>query len=63
MPFAIIAIIVVVFFLCLRIVPQASEYVIERLGKYKKTWEAGLHILIPLIDRTAKKGYIKRTGA
>ena len=59
MPFAIIAIIVVVFFLCLRIVPQASEYVIERLGKYKKTWEAGLHILIPLIDRTAKKVTLK----
>lgn len=59
MPFVIIAIIVVVFFLCLRIVPQASEYVIERLGKYKKTWEAGLHILIPLIDRTAKKVTLK----
>ncbi len=59
MPFVIIAIIVVVFFLCLRIVPQASEYVIERLGKYKKTWDAGLHILIPLIDRTAKKVTLK----
>ncbi len=59
MPFVIIAVIVVVFFLCLRIVPQASEYVIERLGKYKKTWDAGLHILIPLIDRTAKKVTLK----
>ncbi len=59
MTYVIIAIIVVVFFLCLRIVPQASEYVIERLGKYKKTWEAGLHILIPLIDRTAKKVTLK----
>ncbi len=59
MPYVIIAIIIVVFFLCLRIVPQASEYVIERLGKYKKTWDAGLHILIPLIDRTAKKVTLK----
>ncbi len=43
----------------LRIVSQATEYVIERLGKYQKTWSAGLHILIPLIDRVAKKVTLK----
>ncbi len=45
--------------LCLRIVPQANEYVIERLGKYCKTWDAGLHFLIPAFDRVAKKVTLK----
>ncbi len=60
MEFIIIAIVIVVLlFLCLRVVPQASEHVIERLGKYNKTWEAGLHFLIPVIDRVAKKVTLK----
>ena len=36
------AIILLIVLLCIRIVPQATEYVIERLGKYQKTWSAGL---------------------
>ena len=59
MPTIIIAVIVVLFFFCLRIVPQATEFVIERLGKYKKTWGAGLHFLIPVIDKVAKKVTLK----
>ena len=43
----------------LKIVPQATEYVIERLGKYQKTWSAGLHFLIPIIDRVSKKVTLK----
>lgn len=35
------------------VVPQKSSYVVERLGKYSKTLEAGLHILIPFVDRVA----------
>ncbi len=54
-----LVIIVALICLCLRIVPQANEYVIERLGKYCKTWGAGLHILIPIIDRVAKKVTLK----
>ncbi len=42
-----------------RIVPQAHEYVIEFLGKYKKTWGAGLHIKIPFFERIAKKITLK----
>ncbi len=42
-----------------RIVPQAHEYVIEFLGKYKKTWGAGLHIKIPFLERIAKKITLK----
>ena len=41
--FIILAVVVAALLLCLRIVPQASEHVIERLGKYCKTWDAGLH--------------------
>ena len=43
----------------LRVVPQAKQFVIERLGKYQTTWDAGLHILIPIIDRVAKKVTLK----
>lgn len=35
----------------IRIVPQKKAFIIERLGKYAATWEAGLHVKIPLLDR------------
>lgn len=41
------------------IVPQAHEYIIEFLGKYEKTWGAGLHIKIPLVERVASKVSLK----
>ncbi|MBQ2704111.1 MAG: SPFH/Band 7/PHB domain protein [Clostridia bacterium] len=59
MPFIIAGIVVAVIILCLRVVPQATEYVIERLGKYQKTWNAGLHFLIPVIDRVSKRVTLK----
>ncbi|MBE7040755.1 MAG: SPFH/Band 7/PHB domain protein [Ruminococcaceae bacterium] len=40
---------------CLKIVPQAHEYVIEFLGKYKTTWTAGIHFKIPLLEKVSKK--------
>ena len=43
----------------IKIVPQAAEYVVERLGKYSKTWSAGIHYLIPIIDRISKKVTLK----
>ncbi len=42
-----------------RIVPQAHEFVLELLGKYKTTWSAGIHIKIPIIERIAKKVTLK----
>ena len=53
----VIVVILVVF--GLRIVPQGHAYIIERLGKYAGTWEAGLHIMIPFIDRVAKRISLK----
>jgi len=41
------------------IVPQASAYVIERLGAYQQTWGTGLHFKVPLIDRVANKVTLK----
>ncbi|MBR2471663.1 MAG: SPFH/Band 7/PHB domain protein [Clostridia bacterium] len=53
-------IIVVIFVLPnIKIVPQAHEYVIELLGKYKTTWSAGLHFKWPFIERIAKKVTLK----
>ncbi len=42
-----------------RVVPQAKVYVIERLGTYLCTWDAGLHVKVPFIDRIANKISIK----
>ena len=58
--FVVVAAIVVLLLLsCLKVVPQATEFVIERIGKYKRTWSAGLHFLIPIVDRIAKKVTLK----
>lgn len=42
-----------------RIVPQASAYVIERLGAYKTTWQVGLHVKVPFIDAVACRVSLK----
>jgi len=59
LPIIIAAIVIILLILCFKIVPQATEYVIERLGKYKRTWDAGLHFLVPVVDRIAKKVTLK----
>jgi len=57
-----IVIVLVLFWLVgtnVRIVPQATVYVIERLGAYHATWETGLHFKIPFFDRIAKRVSLK----
>ncbi len=44
---------------CIKIVPQAHAYVIERLGGYQSTWDVGIHVKAPLIDKVAKKVLLK----
>lgn len=44
---------------CIKIVPQAKAYVVERLGAYQTTWSTGLHFKAPIIDRVAKKVNLK----
>ena len=45
----------------IHIVPQARAFVVERLGAYHSTWEVGVHLSIPIIDRVAKKVSLKET--
>lgn len=57
-------VILVVLFLIIvipnvRIVPQAQQYVIEFLGKYKCTWDAGIHVKFPFLERIAKRITLK----
>jgi regulator of protease activity HflC (stomatin/prohibitin superfamily) len=49
----------IVFFKTIRIVPQKMAYIIERLGKYSTTLEAGFHILVPFFDKVAYKHTLK----
>ena len=48
---------------CLCIVPQGSAWVIERLGKYHDTWQAGLHMKTPIITRVVRKISLKEQVA
>lgn len=57
-----IALCVIVFLLVvvnIRIVPQSRAFIIERLGTYCSTWQAGLHVKIPFIDRIANTVTLK----
>ena len=50
-----LGIIVIGFVRSIRIVPTQSAYVVERLGKYQKTLQAGFHALLPFLDRVVEK--------
>jgi len=55
----IIIFVLIAFFRTIRIVPQKVAFIVERLGKYNKTLEAGFHVLIPFIDKVAYKHTLK----
>lgn len=65
MPFIIPIVVLVVIFLlnCIKIVPQATAYVIEFLGSYKMTWTNGLHFKIPIFERVARRVSLKEQVA
>ncbi len=48
---------------CIKIVPQAQAYVVERLGAYQDTWGVGLHLKVPIIDKVAKRVLLKEQVA
>ena len=61
---ALVAIVIIlVFASCIKIVPQATALVIERLGGYQDTWHVGVHVKMPFIDRVAKKVTLKEQVA
>lgn len=55
----IIAVIILFVLTNIRVVPQSKAFVIERLGAYYATWDTGLHVKIPFIDRVAKNVSLK----
>ncbi len=63
--FGIVLICVIVFIVLLliirniKIVPQAHAFVIERLGAYQTTWDTGLHLKVPFVDKISKKVSLK----
>lgn len=48
---------------CIKVVPQANAFVVERLGAYHKTWEVGLHMRAPFIDKIARRVNLKEQVA
>ena len=56
---AFVIILIIVVISNVKVVPQAYAYVMERFGAYSTTWETGLHVKIPFIDRISKKVSLK----
>ncbi len=52
---AFLAIAIIVLISCIKIVPQGSAYVVERLGAYRTTWNTGMHFKIPFIETISKR--------
>ena len=66
MPGVIILLVIVVLVIavsCVKIVPQAQAYVVERLGAYQDTWSVGFHVKMPLIDKVARRVNLKEQVA
>jgi regulator of protease activity HflC (stomatin/prohibitin superfamily) len=62
-PFAIVALAVVFVYEGVRVVPQQSAWVVERLGKFKEVLQPGLNIIIPFFDRVAYRHSLKEVPA
>ncbi len=56
---AIIILMIILVMANIKVVPQANAYVIERFGAYAATWNVGLHVKIPIMDRVANKVLLK----
>ena len=57
--FVLLIIAIIIFANCIKIVPQANAFVVERLGAYLDTWSVGVHFKVPFIDRVAKRVLLK----
>ena len=55
-----IILILLVLASCVKIVPQAQAFIVERLGGYQGTWDVGMHFKVPFIDRVAKRVNLKK---
>ena len=59
----VILIVISLFVSMINIVPQEHAYVIEKLGKYSATWNAGFHLKMPIIERVSRKVLLKEQVA
>ncbi|MBR6880677.1 MAG: SPFH/Band 7/PHB domain protein [Clostridiales bacterium] len=57
------SVLVILAFTCIKVVPQATTFIIERFGAYKTTWHTGIHFKWPVIDRVAKRISLKEKVA
>ena len=57
--FVLFVLAVIILASCVKVVPQAEAYVVERLGAYQATWGVGLRIKLPIIDKIARKVDLK----
>ena len=48
---------------CIKVVPQANAYIVERLGAYQSTWSVGLHLKLPFFDKVARRVNLKEQVA
>lgn len=55
----VLALLIIILASCVKIVPQAQAFVVERLGAYQGTWPVGIHFKMPLIDKVAKRVLLK----
>jgi len=61
--FVLVVFVLLIIVSCIKIVPQAQAYVIERLGAYQGTWDVGFHLKLPIIDRVARRVNLKEQVA
>ena len=55
----VLIVIISILISCIKIVPQAHAYVVERLGGYQATWGVGIHFKMPIVDRVARRVLLK----
>ena len=58
-----VVILLLILISCIKIVPQAQAYVMERLGAYQGTWSVGFHFKVPFLDRVARRVNLKEQVA
>ncbi len=51
--------VIIIFFSMIKIVPQRKAFIVERLGKFNQSLQAGFHLIIPFIDKIAYRHTLK----
>ena len=54
-----VVLVLTIFFKTIRIVPQKTAFIVERLGKYSKTLDAGFNVFVPFFDKVSYKHTLK----